>query len=103
MMSSPFLPEAPIYEDAITSDNKMTDIWKNHLDSISQTLGLVVTHDRFDNTKQETPVFSVIGMTTAQRNQLQNAFNGVIIYNTTTNAFNFRQGGAWVTFTPVPA
>jgi hypothetical protein len=35
-------------------------------------------------------------MTTAQRNALT-AVNGMIIYNTTTNQFNFYEAGAWVT------
>ena len=35
-------------------------------------------------------------MTTAQRNALT-AVNGMIIYNTTTNQFNFYENGAWVT------
>jgi hypothetical protein len=35
-------------------------------------------------------------MTTAQRNALT-AINGMIIYNSTTGEFNFREGGAWVT------
>lgn len=34
-------------------------------------------------------------MTTTQRDAL-NAVNGMIIYNTTTNQFNFREGGGWV-------
>lgn len=35
-------------------------------------------------------------MTTTQRNALT-AVNGMIIYNTTTNAFNFYEGSSWVT------
>jgi hypothetical protein len=35
-------------------------------------------------------------MTTTQRNALT-AVNGMIIYNTTTNQFNFYENGAWVT------
>lgn len=35
-------------------------------------------------------------MTTTQRNALT-ALNGMIIYNTTTNAFNFYENGSWVT------
>lgn len=35
-------------------------------------------------------------MTTAERNALT-ATNGMIIYNTTTNVFNFYENGVWVT------
>ncbi|KKL72977.1 hypothetical protein LCGC14_2079490, partial [marine sediment metagenome] len=38
----------------------------------------------------------VSSMTTTQRNALT-AVNGMIMYNLTTNQFNFREGGAWVT------
>lgn len=40
--------------------------------------------------------FIVPRMTTAQRDALT-AVNGMIVYNTTTNQFNFRENGAWVT------
>jgi len=35
-------------------------------------------------------------MTTADSTNMT-PVNGMIIYNTTTNAFNFRENGAWVT------
>ncbi|MEK7087203.1 MAG: hypothetical protein AAB958_00680, partial [Patescibacteria group bacterium] len=41
-----------------------------------------------------TGAFIVPRMTTAQRDALT-AVNGMIIYNTTTNQFNFREDGAW--------
>jgi hypothetical protein len=43
-----------------------------------------------------TGAFIVPRMTTTQRNALA-AVNGMIIYNTTTNQFNFYENGAWVT------
>ncbi len=98
-----FMAVPPIQDVVITSDNKFTDAWKNHFDAISQTLGLVVVHDRFNTTKQETPITVVISMSTAQRNDLDNAVNSTIIYNTDTHRFNFRENGAWVTFTPIAA
>lgn len=103
-INAAFMALPPIYDNVLTEENKFTDAWKNHFDAISQTLGLVVVHDRFNNSeKQETPVTIVITMTEAQRDSLDNAINGSIIYNTTTNRFNFRENGAWVTFTPIPA
>lgn len=35
-------------------------------------------------------------MTTVERNALLNVVDGTVIYNTTTNEYNFRQAGAWV-------
>jgi hypothetical protein len=43
-----------------------------------------------------TEALLVSRMTTAQRDALT-ALNGMIIYNTSTNAFNFRENGSWVT------
>jgi hypothetical protein len=43
-----------------------------------------------------TGAFIVPRMTTAQRNALT-PVNGMVIYNTTDNQFNFRENGAWVT------
>jgi hypothetical protein len=40
-------------------------------------------------------VCRLTGITTTQRNALT-AINGMIIYNTTTNTFQGRAGGAWV-------
>jgi hypothetical protein len=41
--------------------------------------------------------FIVPRMTQAQRDGIQNPINGSIIYNLSTNRFNFRENGAWVT------
>jgi hypothetical protein len=107
MRTSPFLAPPPIYEHLISKDDPakvtISDVWKNHMNSVSQTLGVVVSYDRFSNTKQATPVSIVVAMDTTHRNQLENAFNGQIIYNTTTKRFNFRENDTWVTFTPIPA
>ena len=43
------------------------------------------------------PIFTVSQLTTTQCDALVNVSNGAIIYNTTTNAFNFYENGAWVT------
>jgi hypothetical protein len=109
MINAAYLPVAPIYEELMTKSSdpnlngRITDPWKNHFDAIAETISYVVVHDRFNDTKQETPVTAVIAISQPRRDQLQNAINGSIIYNTTTNRFNFRENGAWVTFVPVPA
>lgn len=104
IINSGFMATPPIEETAIDIDGKFTDMWKNHFDTISQTLGLIIGHDRLNNSeKQETPVTLIIAMSGANRDLLQNAIDGTILYNTTTNRFNFRENGTWVTFTPVAA
>ena len=77
---------------------------ERYKDAISETLGLVVVHDRLNNAaKQETPVTVVIAMSEANRDLLQNAIPGSIIFNEDSDRFNFKQASGWVTFTPVPA
>lgn len=100
---SPFLSYPTIHDDLVTSDNKMTDAWKNHMDLITLTTGYVVAHDRFNDTKQEVAVTQVRSMTLDRRDQLENAANGTILYITDTNLFNVRQNGAWFSFTLIPA
>lgn len=101
--NAPYLPNAPLQDELINPDKTMTDSWKNHINAIADSFGYVVINDRFNDTKQETPVTTVVTMSEARRDQLDTAPNGVILYNTTTNRFNFRENGAWVTFAPIPA
>ena len=102
--NSSFMAAPPIQDKVLTANNVFTDAWKNHFDAISETLGLVVVHDRLNNAaRQETPVTVVIRMKQADRDLLQNAIPGSIIYNEDTDRFNFKQASGWVTFTPVAA
>ena len=41
--------------------------------------------------------FAVPSYTTTERDALPNITNGMIIYNSTTNVFNFYENGSWVT------
>ena len=106
---APFLPESPIYDKVVKQDGTLQDQWVNWTNSVSRTIGYAVVHDRFFDPlsspiiSQETPVNRVVPMTEAQRDILQNAYDGSIIYNLTTNRFNFRENGNWVTFTAVRA
>lgn len=100
---SPFLSYPPIHDDLFTPDKKMSDAWKNHMDSITSTTGYAVAHDRFTDTKQEVAVTQMRSMTLDRRNHLQNAANGTILYITDTNLINVRQNGAWWSLTLVPA
>jgi hypothetical protein len=103
LQTSAYLSDAPIYDDVIKTNNKLTDPWETWVNNVVENLGYIVSHDRFNDTKQETAIIRVISGTQARRDQLQNAPNGTIWYNTDTDRFNFRENGAWVTFTPVAA
>lgn len=104
---TPYISDAPIYDPFFEEDgNTITNSWKNWLNSISQGTGYLIVHDFLINggvRATEVALLQVPSMTTAQRNSLDNARDGTIIYNTTTLRTNFRENGAWVTFTPIPA
>lgn len=108
-IQSPYLPEAPVYDKLLKEDGELSDSWLNWINSVTRTTGYSVAHDRFFDhlaspiIDEATAVTRVIEITTANRNLLQNAANGTIIYNSDTNRHNFRENGAWVTFTAIPA
>lgn len=103
----PFIAEPPIYNPFFDADGKtISNSWQNWLNSVTRVMGYCIVHDylisggvRFE----EVPLLTATSMTTADRNLLDNARDGTIIYNTTTGRMNFREGGAWVTFVPIAA
>lgn len=109
-ISPPFLPEAPIYDDLLEK-GELTDPWRNWFNSITRVTGYAITHARFANNAvlpgvvpgDETAIIEVTKLTENQRDELSNPRKGTIIYNLTTDRFNFREGVAWVTFAPVAA
>ncbi len=102
--SAPFLPEAPIYDKIVDSNGKLSTPWFNWFNSVTRVTGYVVTHARYATSREETPLIEVISFeTTALRDDILAVPNGTIGYNKETGRFNFREGGAWVTFTPVAA
>lgn len=107
IVPTPYISDPPIYDPFFEPNtNTITVSWKNWLNSISQSIGYVIIHDFLITggvRSGEVALLQVPSMTTAQRNSLDNARDGTIIYNTTTLRTNFRENGAWVTFTPIPA
>lgn len=108
ILPPPFIAEPPIYNDLLDENSKIKGEWVNWLNSITRVMGYVIVHDYIvnpaDNVKeQETPLLQAVALTTTQRDRLENARDGTILYNLTTNRFNFRENGTWVTFTAIPA
>jgi hypothetical protein len=70
------------------------------LDGISTSVIYQFNYNNFDlNVYGDTTFFGqlvVPKLTTAMRNNLIGLTDGMIIYNITTNKFNFRENGAWV-------
>jgi hypothetical protein len=102
----PFIADPPIYNDLFNRNGSISNSWSNWFDSITRVTGRVIVHDYLivgGVRTQEFPTLQAISMTTTERDSLDNARDGVIIYNTTTGRMNFREGGAWVTFVPIAA
>lgn len=101
--SAPFLPEAPIYDKVLDDNGYLTDSWRNWVNAITRVTGYAITHGRFATSRQETPLTEAISLPdTATRNDLLNPKDSTYMYNVNTGRFNFREGGAWVTFAPIP-
>lgn len=108
VLPTPFIAEPPIYNDLLDENGKVKGEWVNWLNSITRVMGYTIIHDYIVNPadyvkEKEVPLLFATPLTTTQRDRLESARNGTILYNTTTNQFNFRAGGTWVTFTPIPA
>lgn len=103
----PFIAEPPIYDAFFDADGKISNPWSNWLNSITRVMGYCIVMDNIvdpiTNSRNEVPLLQMTSMTQADRNNLENARDGTQIYNLTTARTNFREGGAWVTFTPIPA
>lgn len=71
----------------LIKDKKADKTWKDWL---------YLIYDFASNLSYEQKRWIAPNMTTTERNALT-AENGMIIYNTTTNQFNFYENGSWVT------
>ncbi len=80
----------PIYDQLIKEDTlKMSSEWVSFMSSFFQNLTDYLS---------QWGIFVPL-MTTAQRDTIQSPQAGQMIYNTTTDAPQIYQGGAWKTFT----
>jgi hypothetical protein len=102
-----YLIEPPVYDTLLDgTDNPLNVSWINWFNSVVQAIGQCITHDAIvdiNMNRFDVAILMPTQGTTLQRNQLANANNGSIWYNTDTEEFNFRQNGVWVKFTPIPA
>jgi hypothetical protein len=106
-----FLDVFPRYVKAVDATGTFTDDMKNWNEMIYTTLAVAVRGARFVTSPSDpsvisgmsTPVTGVVQLTEVERDNLESPQDGWVVYNTTTDRFNFREGGAWVTFTPVAA
>jgi hypothetical protein len=104
-----FLNDPPVYDELLeTIDRtKLNDSWSNWFDDVVESMGQCITHDfivdPITGDRRDAAILMATGGSITDRNNLENARNGSIWYNTDTDQFNFRQGGSWVTFTPIPA
>lgn len=107
-LSPPFIAEPPIYDKFFNYDGiTISNPWVNWLNSITRVTGYTIILDNIvdpiTNNRSEVALLQMTSLSTADRNNLQNALNGTVIYNLSTNRTNFREGGAWWTFAPVAA
>jgi len=119
----PFIADPPFYNNffdisimpSVTTVNgelitksewQISNSWSNWLNSVTKVMGRVIVQDYLiigGVRTTEVPTLQLPSMTQADRNSLDNARDGIAIYNETTGRINFREAGAWVTFAPIAA
>lgn len=103
----PFMSEPPIYDPLFDDDGTMFNSWVNWFNSITRVTGYVIVHDYIvktsPNERNDVPLLTAISYSEADRDLLQNARNGTIIYNTDTDKINIRENNAWRQITTTAA
>lgn len=80
------LDNFPTYDPIIKDNVYLSNVWSDFMATFIESLREYLSQNG---------IF-VPRLTTEQRDVLQNAINGQIIYNTSTNKFQGRENGVWV-------
>lgn len=109
MSNKSYLENPPFYNKLFSDENnqEISVNWEFFFTTIVEDTGQCIQgvsfFDPVTGQRDFLPVLTATSYTAADRNLLQDVPDGTIIYNLTTNTFNFRQNGTWVTFAPIPA
>lgn len=91
------LDQPPISSKVIGTDGKLDPNWQRWFMNFHSSFNQFFPVYSPATSNSSASLLGAPKLTTAQRDALQNVADSTIIYNTTTNAFNFRENGAWVT------
>ncbi len=80
------LDDFPTYDPLVKNDIYLSDVWGDFMATFIQSLREYLSQNG---------IF-VPRLTTAQRDALRNVVNGQLIYNTTLEKFQGREGNVWV-------
>lgn len=86
----------PIYTN-LTYNGRNNANWVRWFQSVKNTISQFFKIYGGTDGNEQYVVFLAPNFTTTERDALSGVENGSIIYNTTTNQFNFYENNAWVT------